>query len=219
MRRPNREGRGRVPTVRGSSVERIRETWGNLGFEAQLWPLRGSMDAAEYKQVVLGLILLNCVSDAFEEHRKKLLAEPYADPEDPEGYRAENIFWVRAQARWSDLRKNPRQPTLGEQVDRTMEAVDRQTPLLKGVLPKDYVRPVLNKQRLGQLIDLISNIHLGGADNHARDIQGWVYDYFVGQFPVPEGGARPEVAAYACKRRFHFEAHLRVFEEAEEGRA
>jgi type I restriction enzyme M protein len=120
------------------------------------------MDAAEYKHVVLGLIFLKYISDAFEEHRKKLLAEPYADPEDPDEYRAENIFWVPPEAWWSELQKNARQPSIGELVDRAMEAVERDNPSLKGVLPKDYARPALDKTRLGQLIDLISNLHLGG---------------------------------------------------------
>jgi type I restriction enzyme M protein len=177
-------------------------TSAKLGFEAQLWAaanaLRGSMDAAEYKHVVLGLIFLKYISDAFEEHRKKLLAEPYADPEDPDEYRAENIFWVPPEARWSELQKNARQPTIGELVDRAMEAVERDNPSLKGVLPKDYARPALDKTRLGQLIDLISNIPLGGADNHARDILGRVYEYFLGQFASAEGKKGGEFYTPRC---------------------
>ena len=144
-------------------------TSATLGFEAQLWAaanaLRGSIDAAEYKHVVLGLIFLKYISDAFEEHRKKLLAEPYADPEDPDEYRAENIFWVPPEARWSELQKNARQPTIGELVDRAMETVERDNPSLKGVLPKDYARPALDKTRPGQLIDLISNIKVGDEES------------------------------------------------------
>jgi type I restriction enzyme M protein len=177
-------------------------TSAKLRFEAQLWAaanaLRGSMDAAEYKHVVLGLIFLKYISDAFEEHRKKLLAEPYADPEDPDEYRAENIFWVPPEARWSELQKNARQPTIGELVDRAMEAVERDNPSLKGVLPKDYARPALDKTRLGQLIDLISNIPLGGADNHARDILGRVYEYFLGQFASAEGKKGGEFYTPRC---------------------
>jgi len=174
----------------------------HLGFEAQLWAaanaLRGSMDAAEYKHVVLGLIFLKYISDSFEEHRKKLLAEPYADPEDPDEYRADNIFWVPPEARWSELQKNARQPTIGELVDRAMEAVERENPSLKVVLPKDYARPALDKTRLGQLIDLISNITLGGADNHARDILGRVYEYFLGQFASAEGKKGGEFYTPRC---------------------
>jgi len=136
----------------------LKGTFANLGFEAQLWAaanaLRGSMDAAEYKHVVLGLIFLKYISEAFEEHHAKLEGErdQGADPEDPDEYRAENIFWVPPEARWSELQKSARQPTIGELVDRAMTAVERDNPSLKGVLPKDYARPALDKQRLGQLI-------------------------------------------------------------------
>jgi type I restriction enzyme M protein len=176
----------------------------NLGFEAQLWAaanaLRGSMDAAEYKHVVLGLIFLKYVSDAFEAHHAKLEAErdQGADPEDPDEYRAENIFWVPPEARWSHLQKNARQPTIGELVDAAMTAVERDNPSLKGVLPKDYARPALDKQRLGQLIDLVTNIHLGGGDNHARDILGRVYEYFLGQFASAEGKNAGEFYTPRC---------------------
>jgi type I restriction enzyme M protein len=176
----------------------------NLGFEAQLWAaanaLRGSMDAAEYKHVVLGLIFLKYVSDAFEAHHARLEAErdQGADPEDPDEYRAENIFWVPPEARWSELQKNARQPNIGELVDEAMTAVERDNPSLKGVLPKDYARPALDKQRLGQLIDLVSNIDLGGADNHARDILGRVYEYFLGQFATAEGKKGGEFYTPRC---------------------
>src|SRR5579884_3824390 len=164
-----------------------------VGYEAELWQmadaLRGSMDAAEYKHVVLGLIFLKYISDAFEQRHAQLQAERSqgADPEDPDEYRAENIFWVPPEARWSQLQKNARQPNIGELVDRAMAAVERDNRSLQGVLPKDYARPVLDKQRLGQLIDLFSNLDLGGADNHARDILGRVYEYFLGQFASAEG--------------------------------
>jgi len=156
------------------------------------------MDAAEYKHVVLGLIFLKYISDAFEEHRKKLRGEPSADPEDPDEYRGDNIFWVPLEARWSELQKNARQPNIGELVDQAMTAVERDNPTLKGVLPKDYARPALDKQRLGQLIDLISNIHLGGGDNHARDILGRVYEYFLGQFASAEGKKGGEFYTPRC---------------------
>jgi type I restriction enzyme M protein len=179
-------------------------TAANLGFEAQLWAaanaLRGSMDAAEYKHVVLGLIFLKYISDAFEAHHAKLEAErdQGADPEDPDEYRAENIFWVPPEARWSELKKNAREPTIGELVDQAMTAVERDNPSLKGVLPKDYARPALDKQRLGQLIDLVTNIHLGGGDNHARDILGRVYEYFLGQFATAEGKKGGEFYTPRC---------------------
>ncbi|WP_028490830.1 type I restriction-modification system subunit M [Thermus islandicus] len=182
----------------------MTETSATLGFEAKLWEaanaLRGSMDAAEYKHVVLGLIFLKYISDAFEEHRAKLDAERHlgADPEDPDEYRAEGIFWVPAEARWSYLQKNARQPTIGQLVDEAMATVERDNPSLKGVLPKDYARPGLDKQRLGQLIDLISNIDLRGGENHARDILGRVYEYFLSQFATAEGKKGGEFYTPRC---------------------
>jgi type I restriction enzyme M protein len=174
----------------------------NLGFEAQLWQtanaLRGSMDAAEYKHVVLGLIFLKYISDAFEEHRAKLEKEPYADPEDPDEYRAANVFWVPPEARWSHLKDKARQPTIGEVVDDAMEAIERDNPSLKGVLPKDYARPALDKQRLGQLIDLVGNIGLGGEEARSKDILGRVYEYFLGQFASAEGKKGGEFYTPRC---------------------
>lgn len=140
----------------------------NLGFEAKLWlaadKLRNNMDAAEYKHVVLGLIFLKYISDTFEEHRAKLLAGEGdyagANAEDPDEYKAENVFWVPADARWSHLQGSAKLPTIGKTVDDAMVAIERDNPRLKGVLPKDYARPGLDKQRLGELIDLIATIDL-----------------------------------------------------------
>jgi type I restriction enzyme M protein len=140
----------------------------NLGFEAKLWlaadKLRNNMDAAEYKHVVLGLIFLKYISDTFEEHRAKLIAGEGdyegANAEDPDEYKAENVFWVPADARWSHLQSNAKQPTIGKIVDDAMVAIERDNPRLKGVLPKDYARPGLDKHRLGELIDLIATIEL-----------------------------------------------------------
>jgi type I restriction enzyme M protein len=129
-----------------------------VGYEQELWrmadALRGSMDAAEYKHVVLGLIFLKYISDAFEEQHKNLEAERAqgADPEDPDEYRAHNIFWVPPEARWTYLKAQARQPTIGRLVDDAMAAIERDNPALKGVLPKDYARPAPDKTRLGQLI-------------------------------------------------------------------
>jgi type I restriction enzyme M protein len=125
---------------------------GNLGFEAKLWlaadKLRSNMDAAEYKHVVLGLIFLKYISDSFEEHHAKLAAGTGdyagANPEDPDEYRAENIFWVPKDARWSHLQANAKQPTIGKLVDDAMAAIERDNPRLKGVLLKDYARPALD---------------------------------------------------------------------------
>jgi len=154
----------------------------HLGFEADLWKaadaLRSNMDAAEYKHVVLGLIFLKYISDAFEEQHARLQKEAAlgADPEDPDEYRAANIFWVPREARWATLLANARQPTIGKLVDDAMLAIERDNPTLKGVLPKDYAHPRLDKQRLGQLLDLIGNIGLGSAANRSRDILGRVYN-------------------------------------------
>ena len=175
-----------------------------VGYETELWrmadALRGSMDAAEYKHVVLGLIFLKYISDAFEEHHARLAAEQAqgADPEDPDEYKAENIFWVPSEARWSNIQRNARQPNIGKLVDDAMAAVERDNPSLKGVLPKDYARPALDKQRLGQLIDMVTNINLGGAENHARDILGRVYEYFLGQFASAEGRKGGEFYTPRC---------------------
>jgi type I restriction enzyme M protein len=170
-----------------------RDTDANLGFEAKLWAaadaLRNNMDAAEYKHVVLGLIFLKYISDAFEAKHTELLAQKKhgADPEDPDEYRAENIFWVPKEARWSHLKANAPQPTIGKFVDDAMTAIERDNPSLKSVLPKDYARPGLDKQRLGQLINLVSDIALGAPADRAKDTLGRVYEYFLSQFASAEG--------------------------------
>jgi type I restriction enzyme M protein len=140
----------------------------NLGFEAKLWlaadKLRSNMDAAEYKHVVLGLIFLKYISDSFEEKHADLLKEKGADPEDPDEYKAENIFWVPPGARWTYLQNSAKQPEIGKIVDDAMVAIERDNPRLKGVLPKEYARPALDKHRLGELIDLIGTINLVARD-------------------------------------------------------
>jgi type I restriction enzyme M protein len=164
-----------------------------LGIESKLWAsadaLRNNMDAAEYKHVVLGLIFLKYISDAFEAKHAELETQKAqgAAPEDPDEYRAASIFWVPREARWSHLQGNAPQPTIGKIVDDAMSAIERDNPSLKGVLPKDYARPGLDKQRLGQLINLVSNIGLGSPADRAKDILGRVYEYFLAQFASAEG--------------------------------
>ena len=164
-----------------------------VGFEAKLWSaadaLRSNMDAAEYKHVVLGLIFLKYISDAFEEQYARLEAQRAdgADPEDRDEYVSLNIFWVPPEARWAQLKASAKQPTIGQLVDDAMLAIERENPALKGVLPKDYARAGLDKQRLGQLIDLFSNIGLGDAENRSKDVLGRVYEYFLAQFASAEG--------------------------------
>jgi type I restriction enzyme M protein len=167
----------------------------NIGFEQKLWlaadKLRSNMDAAEYKHVVLGLIFLKYISDSFEEHHAKLIAGEgeYAggNSEDPDEYRAENIFWVPPAARWSYLQNNAKQPAIGKIVDDAMVAIERDNLRLKGILPKDYARPALDKNRLGELIDLIGTIGMGDKANRSKDILGRVYEYFLSRFASAEG--------------------------------
>src|SRR5688572_21459870 len=176
----------------------------NVGYEAELWQmadaLRGSMDAAEYKHVVLGLIFLKYISDAFEEQHAKLEAEKSqgADPEDPDEYRALNIFWVPPEARWWHLKAQAKQPTIGEIVDVAMTGIERDNAPLKGVLPKDYARPALDKERLGQLIDLVSNIKVGDTESRSKDVIGRVYEYFLSQFANAEGKKGGEFYTPRC---------------------
>ena len=185
-------------------AKKANNTQALLGYEAQLWQmadaLRGSMDAAEYKHVVLGLIFLKYISDAFEEQHARLVAEQAqgADPEDPDEYRAQSIFWVPVEARWEHLKALARQPSIGQIVDDAMAGIERDNPALKGVLPKDYARPALDKQRLGQLIDLISNIRVGDEASRAKDVLGRVYEYFLSQFASKEGKKGGEFYTPRC---------------------
>ena len=161
-------------------------------YRSELWAtanaLRGSMDAAEYKHVVLGLIFLKYVSDAFDERHAVVLAEWGGEAaEDRDEYTAESIFWVPPEARWPYLQGQARQPTIGQLVDEAMTAIERDNPALDGVLPKDYARPALDQDRLGQVVDLVSNIQVGGAEAEATDVLGEVYEYFLEQFALAEG--------------------------------
>ena len=164
-----------------------------LGFEAKLWQmadaLRHNVDPGEYKHVVLGLIFLKYISDAFEAQHAKLEADrgEGADPEDPDEYRAARIFWVPPSARWSHIRAQAPQPTIGETVDEAMAAIERENESLKGVLPKDYARPGLDKQALGSLIRLVSDVEVGSDAAKSQDVLGRVYEYFLREFASAEG--------------------------------
>src|SRR5881394_3973852 len=181
--------------ARSVSSNKRTESGANIGFEAKLWlsadKLRSNMDAAEYKHVVLGLIFLKYISDSFEEHHAKLIAGEGeytgANPEDPDEYKAENVFWVPPAARWTYLQNSAKQPTIGKIVDDAMVAIERDNPRLKGILPKDYARPALDKNRLGELIDLIGTIGMGDKASRSKDILGRVYEYFLSQFASAEG--------------------------------
>jgi type I restriction enzyme M protein len=177
----------------------------NLGFENQMWAaadkLRGHMDASEYKNVVLGLIFLKYISDAFQAKYKQLEATKdteYTDPEDRDEYAAANIFWVPKEARWPNLKANAKQPTIGKLIDDAMMAIEKENPKLKSVLPKDYSRPSLDKYRLGELIDIISKIGFGDDESRSKDILGRVYEYFLGRFAAAEGKGGGEFYTPQC---------------------
>ena len=163
--------------------------------EKQLWKaadkLRKNIDAAEYKHIALGLIFLKYISDAFEGLYNELQkgAGEYvgADPEDRDEYKAENVFFVPEIARWSYLQARAKQPEIGKDVDFAMDAIEKENPSLKGVLPKVYARGNLDPTSLGGLIDLVGNIALGDAKARSADILGHVFEYFLGEFALAEG--------------------------------
>ena len=156
--------------------------------ERQLWAaadkLRGNISSSDYKYVVLGLIFLKYVSDAFSARYQAAVDENY-DPEDRDWYLAENVFWIPKEARWEHLVASAKQPEIGILVDGAMEAIERDNPSLKGVLPKNYAREALDKRRLGELIDLFTNITFDTASS--KDLLGQVYEYFMGMFADSEG--------------------------------
>src|ERR1019366_9825876 len=164
---------------------------GNLGFEAELFlaadKLRKNLEPSDYKHVVLGLIFLRHISGAFEAKRAALLAEDPDSAEDQDEYLAENVFWVPKEARWTHLQANARQSTIGKLIDDAMLAIEASNASLKGVLPKDYNRPALDKVMLGELIDLISGIAMHEEGTKAKDLLGRVYEYFLGGFAGSEG--------------------------------
>lgn len=175
--------------------------------EAQLWKmadalygLRGSMDATEYKHVVLGLIFLKYISDAFEEMQACLKNEraPGADSEDPDAYRAKNIFWVPAEARWTRLKAQARQPDIGQIVDAATSSIERDNPELRDVLPKGYARPAIDKKSLMQLVDFIDEIRVGNKEARSKDVLGRVYEYFLSRFASAEGKKGDEFYTPRC---------------------
>lgn len=186
-----------------------KQRTGSLGFEAKLWEaadlLRNNMDPAEYKHVLLGLLFLKYIEDAFEERRAELRAA-VADPdstyfveegereeelaallEDRDEYTAENVFWVPAGARWSHIQAEAKQPTIGKTIDDAMDVIEKENSGLKGVLPKIFALPGLDKHNLGKLIDLVSGIGLGTKEHRDKDTLGRVYEYFLSRFASAEG--------------------------------
>lgn len=160
--------------------------------EKTLWAtadkLRNNMDAAEYKHVVLGLIFLKYISDRFEELQNRLKADHLADPEDKDEYLAENVFYVPPSARWTYIQyQRAKLPSIGKDLDDAIDAIELDNPQLKGVLPKDYARPALDKMRLGELVDLIGNLGFNQLGQDSKDLLGSVYEYFLGMFADAEG--------------------------------
>ncbi len=166
-------------------------TGGDLGFETELFKaadkLRGNMEPSDYKHVALGLIFLKHISEGFEAKRAQLLADYPEGTEDEDEYRADNVFWVPRDARWSHLQANAKQPGIGKIIDDAMLEIEKVNAGLKGVLPKDYARPGLNAVMLGELIDLVSGIGFRDDADRSRDVLGRVYEYFLGQFAGSEG--------------------------------
>lgn len=191
-------------TVEPSSPRRA-----SLGFEPKLWEaadlLRGNMDPSEYKHVVLGLLFLKYISDAFEERWRKLgrlVAEPKSEyyveedereeelavlREERDEYASAHVFWVPPEARWDEIQASAKSEEIGKRLDQAMDAIERENPSLKGVLPKVYARPGLDKDNLGKLIDLFSGLEVGGREQRSRDVLGRVYEYFLGRFAGAEG--------------------------------
>lgn len=172
-----------------------------LGFEKKIWDaaciLRGNMDAAEYKHVILGLIFLKYISDRFEMKYNALLAEGDGFEEDVDEYTAENIFFVPAAARWSVIAEHAHTPEIGKTIDAAMEAIEQENKKLKGVLPKTYARPEMDKRRLGDVVDLFTNIAIA-ANGGKMDLLGRAYEYCLGRFAEQEGKLAGEFYTPAC---------------------
>ncbi|QHI68776.1 class I SAM-dependent DNA methyltransferase [Tichowtungia aerotolerans] len=193
-----------------------KQTGANIGFEEKLWlaadKLRGSMDASEYKHIILGLIFLKYISDKFCEQRDWLIQET-GDPdseyhtrnerdqlvvlEDRDEYAAKNVFWVPSTARWEVIQKEAKRPTIGQTIDNAMDLIEKENKSLKGILPKNYAKPEVDKRRLGELIDLISTIDMMGH-HEEQDLLGRIYEYFLGKFAAAEGKGGGEFYTPAC---------------------
>lgn len=173
----------------------------NLGFEKEIWSaadkLRGNMDASEYKNIVLGLIFLKYISDKFEEKYAELKAEGEGFEEDQDSYIAEGIFFVPQQARWETVSYAAHTPEIGKAIDKAMELIEKENPRLKNILPKGFARPELDKRRLGEVVDLFTNVKMKECGD-SRDILGRAYEYCLAQFAENEGKKAGEFYTPSC---------------------
>lgn len=172
-----------------------------LGFEQEIWKaadiLRGNMDASEYKHVVLGLIFLKYISDSFDSRYEELVAEGKGYEEDMDEYTYLNIFFVPAEARWEKIAANAHTPEVGVIIDDAMHAIERENPRLKGILPKNYARPELDKRRLGEIVDIFTNISMK-EHGDTKDILGRTYEYTLSKFAEQEGRNAGEFYTPSC---------------------
>ena len=161
-----------------------------IGFEKQIWDaacvLRGNMDASEYKNVVLGLIFLRYISEAFEKRYQQLVKEGDGFEDDRDTYTAENIFFVPENARWSVISSAAHTPEIGTVIDNAMRAIESENKILKNVLPKNYATPDLDKRVLGDVVDLFTNMDMSGTED-SKDLLGRTYEYCIAQFAAYEG--------------------------------
>lgn len=172
-----------------------------IGFEGKLWEaadvLRGNLDAAEYKNVVLGLIFLKYLSDRFDERYRELVAEGYGDEEDRDCYLEKNIFFVPEEARWSHIAARAHAPEIGATIDEAMRAIERENDALKDVLPKNFARPELDKRRLGEVVDLFTNVQMADGEEE-KDLLGRAYEYCLQKFASLEGKNAGEFYTPSC---------------------
>ena len=191
----------------------------NIGFEKKIWDaacvLRGNMDASEYKSVVLGLIFLKYISDRFDEKYKELLAEGDGFEEDVDEYTSEGIFFVPSNARWSEIAKKAHTPEIGTVIDEAMRSIEKENKRLKDILPKNFARPELDKRRLGEVVDLFTNIQMIEQGSE-KDILGRTYEYCLSKFAEQEGKLAGEFYTPSCVVRTLVEVlqpyHGRVYD-------
>ena len=173
----------------------------SIGFEEKIWKaadiLRGNLSASQYEGVVLGLIFLKYISDRFDQKFQELQGDDYADPEDKDEYTADNIFFVPQEARWSKISAAAHKPEIGEVIDGALSAIERENQRLKGILPKNFARPELDKRRLGEVVDLFTNVAMHDAGEE-KDLLGRTYEYCLQQFASLEGKNGGEFYTPSC---------------------